>query len=571
MKLYKLDNWNPSFRHDGLLYFTQRIQEMLFYYSAHIYKTPVLNTYLLIREYLNVAELVKNKTINENHLKYIMDEFQDTFSNDLIIRENIDEERRKDILQKLNSATSQDQERIMRYLLSVLAEYNTWCIKYLKKIVPQEKEKKKIERALRCFIPGLIGAGYSHEFIFYYNRFVFSESPVDSLDVLNKFLNRFDFKKKLYSVYLAIDKRAFSFQEILKNNVGVVFEIEIDNSDLKYDHQKYEVVKLQLKALDERAASNEAYERLSLFFRYYNFLDDQKSDWLFNVGKVIDENGRIAFVNLHSDGFDYSNHVEQDASGEISATLISALLVNAQKSFNCIDRAVNMHNVAIAEKDLRNGFLNLWSVFEILFVSDQSESKSAEIERKVLPILQRDYLHYLIGELEKNLRQNLPKSKIDEIIRKVDAEGKEDWLCRLLFLPQCVAVRTEVYDDLKDLTLIRSRISQISNDFSDMKNILTDIERFRQRISWHFKRLYRTRNSIVHAGETPWNLKELGEHLHSYVDECLLEIIVLLVANTQLCTIDNAIIDIQLREDAIMRCLRQKGKLDENSIAILFN
>ena len=87
MKFYKLDNWHPAFRHDGLLYFTQRIQEMLFYYSSHIYKAPVLNTYLLIQEYLHTAALVKNKTINEHHLKYIMDEFQDAFSNDPMIEE----------------------------------------------------------------------------------------------------------------------------------------------------------------------------------------------------------------------------------------------------------------------------------------------------------------------------------------------------------------------------------------------------------------------------------------------------------------------------------------------------
>ena len=570
MKFYKLDNWSPNFRHDGLLYFTQRIQEMLFYYSAHIYKTPVLNTYLLIREYLNVAELVNRKTINENHLKHIMDEFQDTFSNDLIIREHIDEDKRTDILQKINSSTAQDQLKIMGYLLNVLGDYNLWCIEYLKEIVPQEKEKKKIERALRCFIPGLIGSGYSHEFIFYYNRFVFSDSKVDSMNALSKFLDRFDFKKRIYDIYLAINKQAFSFREILERHLKVGFDIEVDITDLKYDRDKYDVVKLRLKALDERSASNMAYESLSLFFRYYNFIGDQKLDWLFNTCKVIDENGQVAFVNLHPEGFDYSNHAEDDSAGEVSARIISTLLANERDSFLSIDRAIKMHNVAIAEKDLRNGFLNLWSVFEILFVSDQTESKSAEIEKKVLPILQRAYLHYLVGDLEDNLRENLPKNKISELIRKVEGEEKDDWLCHLLFLPQFSEVRTEVYAWLKDYPLLRSRMSQISNDFAEKKHILADMERFGKRISWHFKRLYRTRNSIIHAGENPENLKELGEHLHSYVDECLLEIITLLVANYQLQNIDNAIIDIQLREDAIRRCLHQKGKIDEASIGILF-
>ena len=143
MKYFKLDNWAPDFRHDGLLYFTHRIQEMLSYYSEHIYKVPVMNTHLLIHEYLHTAKLVKEKIINGNHLKYIMEEFQDTFINDLIVRENIVRKRREGILQKLNSATIEEQEKIMRYLLHVFQSYNLWCKDYLKKIVPQEREKRK--------------------------------------------------------------------------------------------------------------------------------------------------------------------------------------------------------------------------------------------------------------------------------------------------------------------------------------------------------------------------------------------------------------------------------------------
>ena len=570
MKFYNLDNWDANFRHDGLLYFTQRIQEMLFYYSAHIYKTPVLNTYLLVREYLNVAELVKNKTINENHLKHIMDEFQDAFGNDLIIRENIEEERRKDILQRLNSATIDDQEKIMKYLLNTLGEYNVWCINYLKKVVPQEKEKKKIERALRCFIPGIIGAGYSREFVFYYNRAVFSSSSVSSLATLDQFLNRFDFKKRVYSVYLAIDKQAFFFREILEKHIGVIFKAETNAEDLKYDREKYDVITLQVEALDERTASNKAYESLSLFFRYYNFLGDQKADWLFNIAKVVDKNNQVAFVELHSEGFDYSSYAEKEKVGEATVNLISLLLANDRGSFTTIDRAIKMHNVAIAEKDIRNGFLNLWSVFEILFVSDQTESISGEIEKKVLPVLKKNYLHCWVEEIRKNLKDNLPQALIDNIINKVGGEENDEWVCRLLFLPQYEDCRTEVYGHLKNHALMRSRISQINRDFSDKKSIQTDMKRFEKRVRWHLKRLYRTRNSIIHAGNSPDNLKELGEHLHGYVDECLLAIIFLLVSNHQLRTIDNVGIDIQLKDDMIESCLRENGKIDEAALSILF-
>ena len=126
-----------------------------------------------------------------------------------------------------------------------------------------------------------------------------------------------------------------------------------------------------------------------------------------------------------------------------------------------------------------------------------------------------------------------------------------------------------MYALLKDYPLLRSRISQCYADFSDKQNLLAEIERFTRRIGWHLKRLYRTRNAIIHAGQNPSNLKALGEHLHSYVDSCLVEIITLLATEYKLKTIDNVIIDIQLNEATIMRCLQQKGKMDKQALEVL--
>lgn len=48
--------------------------------------------------------------------------------------------------------------------------------------------------------------------------------------------------------------------------------------------------------------------------------------------------------------------------------------------------------------------------------------------------------------------------------------------------------------------------------------------------------MYRTRNAIIHSGEDIDNLKALGEHLHSYVDEILYEIIIQLAKKHSYCT-----------------------------------
>ena len=111
MKFKNQGKWNNGYRHDGLLFFAQKIEEMLGYYTSHLYKVPVYNSYFLMWEYLHVARLVDGKVINAGHLKYILDEFIESFENDIVIRDNISEDRMKYIIQRLNSSSELNQKR----------------------------------------------------------------------------------------------------------------------------------------------------------------------------------------------------------------------------------------------------------------------------------------------------------------------------------------------------------------------------------------------------------------------------------------------------------------------------
>lgn len=42
---------------------------------------------------MHVAELSKEKVINEGHLKYVLDEFIESFENDIVIKDNISKDK----------------------------------------------------------------------------------------------------------------------------------------------------------------------------------------------------------------------------------------------------------------------------------------------------------------------------------------------------------------------------------------------------------------------------------------------------------------------------------------------
>jgi len=569
MKTETLNNWSKDFRHDGLLFFSQRINEMLFHYTDHILKAPVLNTLLLVDEYIKTAKLVKSGLINDYHLKQIMEEFQDTFNKDIIIKENLNENEKNYILHSLNSSTNEVKVQMMEYVRYVLKDYNGWCKKYIKEIVPQEKEKKKIENALRSYIPGLIAAGYSHEFIYFYNIEVFSKNTVTSLDSLDIFLNRFDFRNKNYSVYIAIVKEAIKFQMVLEHRLKVDFGPFEDELDFKYDYTQYHLTKVQIRALDEQSAAWNAYNQLNIFFRYYCFLAEQKDSWFFATAKVTNENHVASFVHLKDDGFIYSKSKERDQVAKNSEIFISLLITNARQSYFQINRALMAHNIAINDSDIRNKFLNLWSTLEIIFVSEQNDSKISEIQNKAIPILQKDYLHFIFENIKKDINDVVDNKVLNEIIESLEPEDQKYGIYYIIALNKYDGQRKKIYMLLSNYPLIRSRISQLNELCSNKKKILNCINGYVQRIKWHITRLYRTRNAMIHSGEQPDYLRELVEHLHSYSDECLFELIGLLSLFPQLKTISNTIIDVQFRIANMTERLKGEEAVNKEDIDYL--
>lgn len=572
MKYFSTKNWSVDFRHDGLLFFTQRIQEMLSHHTNHISKCPILNTHLLVYEYINTYKLVNQHIINETNLKFILEEFKSSFISDPIISINLSKEIQKEILNRLDTSSFSSCDKIMRYLEHLLLDYPSWCRDYIREIVPQEKEKKKINKALSCFIPELIGIGYSQVYIYHLNFKIFHEDPVSSIDALDTFLNHFDFSKKEFCVYIAIDKKAYKFKDILKDRLNISFVSSESKQSFRYDRKRYSLVQIFADALDEQSAAQIACDHLDTFFRYYKFFKDTDSIQYMNKCNVVDKNGVDSFVDLIPKGYNFPERREIDTDGRFSESIITQLLSNAPHSFFTINRILDIHNQALSESSLTNGFLNLWSILEILFVSEQDESKILEIENCMLPILQKNYLSHHFSSLLEDIRDNIPSKTIDDFLNNLPNKNEKNivQLMQLFILPKYQSARDDLYRILSAYPVLRSRISHTVELFSKKEIIYKDVERFSQRFKWHLRRLYRTRNSIIHSGETPVHLKNLGEHLHDYVDECILQIIIPIVLKQGMQTIKNAIIDNQVLTKLALDLLKIKGSTSSDDINTIY-
>ena len=225
-----------------------------------------------------------------------------------------------------------------------------------------------------------------------------------------------------------------------------------------------------------------------------------------------------------------------------------------------------MHNRAIDNIGLENGFLNFWSLLEMICVTKTDDNHFDQISSVLVPILQYNFFSSMINEIGQNLTTILDKGDYERFISMVTiGKNNNEKLSCMIFLPQYECVLNELTDYLLNYPVIRSRILNLHDRYTNKKDLFNLTEVYAERVRWHLFRIYRARNAITHSGVTPMYIKDLGEHLHSYVDD-LIHAIIFRLSFSKLCSISSAIIDCELNFHAISNLFSKKDPFDENSL-----
>lgn len=548
--------WKKGFEHDGMLYCAQRIEEMLMIYTSHLYKVPVYNTFLLAYEYLHVYSAVEAKLIDQSHLKNIMEEFVDSFSSDIIVKEHFSQSKVKYFVGCLTGSPLPQQQKIMHYLVHSMSEYPNWCVEALKKAVSKPKEKKNIEKALRSYVSMVIGREYHPQAVYKQCKKVFRRSNIDSVDALDTFLDQFNGVDSDYTVYLSVDKTVEKFKQILESRLDISFAQDEYSDKLHFDPNSQICVRISESALDVNGAAAQAYGRFNLFMKYYRFLGNRDKEWCGDICLVKDTNNCMSFPHIGSERYFYSQDYDDKTLGLNSERVITKLIENAgQNDFFKIDKLIRAHNTALSSRDICNAFLNLWSMVEIIGVDEfgGDTSRIKQVLKNIVPVLKRNYVKRVMEELHDYLKANLQKDDYNELLSAISEDGADVLkITCLVSMDKYEEARKKAFIMLKNYPLIRSRISQLNEDvFKKKKKLVVELNRYGQRLTWHIQRLYRVRNSIIHSGEPEKSMVYLVEHLHSYVDEVLLDIIDRMTRPNSLGTVANVLLDAQLFMDTM--------------------
>ena len=532
-----------SSENDGILYFIQRLEEMLFHYSDDIVKAPVHNTATLIIEYIILS---KDNNIQNFHLDIVADELRESLQNDLIIKERIGVKK----VQKLLDSLKCQQKDTVNYLSGLISfpTYYGWCIEYLVNNISIANAKTNIRQGLRSWISSVIWAGYTPEYVYRYLRLSFDKKVDEPLQAITSFVQHFNMEQKEFRVYFLFMSMAEPYRELLMKRLNVVFKDDGHFDSIYKKDNKSFVGYIDVKAIDPYCATQKAHQNLDIFVSFYRVISNRKKDLIAKNATVRDivTNEEIK-LPVAPRGY---NVIEVEPQLNLVQQIDTAVIgcqSKHQKTYISLNKIITLHNMALRQVDLADGFVNLWSVLEVVSKGVEKKSKIDAVVYSILPILHNDYFIKYFMTILEDLKTALPKIVFANLMNKVTQGESEIFkLMCLIFLPEYKKILDECFTELSQYPNIRQKIYKMWLLRKRRNEVFNLSERYAKRLKWHLYRLYRVRNGIVHAGETDKNIQVLGEHLHIYCDGVILEIITKLSSDVSLMTLNDVLLDTRL-------------------------
>ena len=214
-----------------------------------------------------------------------------------------------------------------------------------------------------------------------------------------------------------------------------------------------------------------------------------------------------------------------------------------QREYYRLRKIIELHNEALEQNDCDDGFVNLWSIMEVVSSDMTGDTKIEKVINSVLSILQNDYYSKYFQSLRNDLRSSLRKEEYIDIVDGITEKGDEVYkIACLTLLDKYRELREELFTKLKGYPNIRYKM-------------------------W---RMYRMRNKIVHSGEKDKNVRILGEHLHIYCDGIIIELIVKL-SNESFETIRDVLVDTRLLLESKKELFNDTSAVQERDITNMFS
>lgn len=547
------DEFTYSNKTENLFLFYQRATELLFEFSPDSYKVSLHNAHSIAIEAYNIfLFLKKDNSIARFYSQYIPDiieELIQLLKDDTTAKELLGYRYNKylEIFEQSKNAKGTDVEAgifesNIRNFLNLFAGrkyYNLVC-KNLAILITGEKNQQEIINLTNIFIRELITLGYSKEHI--QNVILkYFKTPIDDPNVgINKLFELFTFEEKSWDIITFVNTKLYGYYQDELYKVIKSDDLTISNLD---EEELDELIKSNyyLGWLKKTVLNlNEADIKVSLIrasvqeldpYTAYRTLDDF-IDTVNSIVTIFDNEKKIGYRSIACLNYEYKTKMrvrrsmekrlklnkENDCHAQRTATALKEMHMtgNVLRAFR---KTAEFHGHALSgAMDEQYILVILWTSLESLFVDNANNAhKSDLVMDSLIAIIQRTYITKTLKYLQFDMLRHL-RSSNNELIEKYSLDNINKFIDVMFSPPTDEAVK-DISATLEKNPLLRTRLFMLfDNNYKTNGHILEVLEKHKKRIEWQIKRIYRTRNLVVHTGRSVPFIEDLVENLHNYVD-----------------------------------------------------
>lgn len=584
MRFRSLHRWNLDAEISGMLFFAQRMDELLFDYTLDSYKPAALNAPFLCLEAIKLIDDIEDKLIEEANLIHVLQEIEWSIGGDFLAKSMLDIDLGYYILKDEQSSLQEKRKR-----LSALSRTLS-PIRYLseckKTILLRTKSKKDLDFLAKAFTTTLINLGYSKSYIYNYTlEFFFSNGgkQIDSNVHLENYLKFFDGKSHYFDALFLVSPLIKEVSSSVK-----AFNIEVDEvklDDLKDAIDKFNFLKINeatdyeyvrinsIRAFDPQTARIEAERKIDnlsdLFSLFYH---KRPIDWkreAILLKKCCEMSSSLE--RPHKGAMEKGFDLKPEKAAKALNYLISMFALRDKSSFQKFNRVADLHGICVSNDVVENQLVNLWTAIETLVPSHVGSSKINGIITFIAPFITVNYISRLLGRFVADLCL-WDKHKTRKLLNKVPNSHGSSLLVKtlnLLAINSNRELRDELYTALKDFHLLRYRAFTLSEFLSDKDKLKNLIETHKRKVAWQVRRIYRTRNLIVHSGRTPKYTESLIENGHDYLDQMMAGIMSLSCGDYKANTLEQVFEIAKIKQIKFERELNSLSEISEGAIKFL--
>lgn len=575
-----LVKWENSKELSGLLFFAQRMCELLYDKTLDSYKMPALNTHTSVLELRALIERYVAGKIPQKSYLFALQEAKDKITKENIF--NIKEKER--LLKYIRQIEADSDVKQLKLVASVLAAevYSGYWEKLKHNVIGQVsngKNKKVIDALCANLAVEIQNRGYHKGYIFHKTKkFFFSDKvdpkKVETIDILDDYFELFNGKPKSYdvvfkgrSIPVRLRGLAHSFGISIKTKMPKTY-VEARRFDdfaasSNQDRHKLYFLFTVNAVLDPHQAREYAYKQIQFFFDVCRFHNHEVIFEVSEVGYCYNrEKKRGYIINPPVAPMQcglISLRAEEKDRIEINLNILSGLYYSENDRFRFI-KMMDYHHAAMQTSSYENQLVSLWVAMESFLPESLGRtSRINHVCSLVLPVLTLNYNEKIIINLANDLF--LTGEHVKAHIESAPVDGdKYKKVLQIITTKEMKEWREELYSLIDCHPLLINRCFTIMKMYSAAHKVKQTLVVHKNKVELHLRRIYSTRNMIVHNARYLPYIKTLVENLHGYIDILVLAMGMVGKYNNNNISIQSALEMVRTRESEYFAALEKHGK-----------